>query len=64
MTYDLTPARPIPAQILCNELRDAKAQAHFEKAQTGHISQGTIARVNEILAITDTHLLIQRARRP
>lgn len=64
MTYDLTPARPIPHELLRNELLKAKQQAHFEETHRGRISDGTIQRVQEILAVTETQLAIQLARLP
>lgn len=62
MTYDLTPARPIPPEILRNELTLAREQAHFEHTQTGRISNSTIERVREIVAVTEAQLAIQEAR--
>lgn len=64
MTYDLTPARQIPPDVLRNELTRAQEQAHFEHTQTGRISQTTVERVREIVATTEAQLAIELARLP
>lgn len=62
MIFDLTPARPIPPEILRDELTLAREQAHREHLQTGRISNSTIDRVREIVAITEAQLAIQEAQ--